>query len=175
MDTLESPTAPPPLPDQILATCLIPDSSIERCELWVTSISKSSCINFQAIDKANRDGRSAELGALPAEAQSRRRRTEWQQRRLSGWAADVDAGVRTVASYLEAAKHLYRHRTPVIQILADQVSLLDMKAHRNTALYKKKIQTNIVSFRRGNNKTRAVESDSKQEMKSIGIDRFGRS
>lgn len=96
-----------------------------------------------------------------------------QQQRLARWAADVDAGDRTVASYLEAAKHLFRHRTPVVQILVDQVSLLDMKAHVGISHCIKMTKEHF-ELSSGIFKIRAAQSDSKQELESIGIDHFGR-
>ena len=75
-------------------------------------------IRRQIIDKANRDARAAEMGVLDQRRRTARQRRE-TQRRLTRYAAEVDDGLRTVTAYLEAVKHLFRHRLPVMWMLVD--------------------------------------------------------
>ena len=72
------------------------------------------------IDRADRDARAAEIGILEQRLRTLRHRKRITQR-LARLAEELQEGTRPVAAYLEAAKHLYRHRLPMVWDLANQV------------------------------------------------------
>ena len=65
------------------------------------------------MDTANRNARAAELGLLQRGRRVRRHRVQ-ANNRLRALTQQLNERQRTLASFLEAAKHLYRHRVAAV-------------------------------------------------------------